>query len=98
MSSFSLKYYNISPIVISEDLAKVLMPKIAKHNGSLGLNNQHLFIFSNTKRQNGKYRGVTIGMDKDTKEIVRNLVKESKLTLLELNKTLKQDSKPLIKA
>ena len=91
MSSFSFKYYVIPPSIIPEPAVLTLMPLIAKHNESLGVNNQHLFIFSNTRRRNNKEReliNICLGFNKETTGIVKHLI----ITAKERAKTLKIDS------
>ena len=92
MSSFSFKYWNISPKVLSETVVGILMPMIKNHNDSLGRNNQHLFIFSQIRKQNGIYRGVCLGFGRDTVKIVKYFIVSSR----EKAKTLLKDTKPLV--
>lgn len=88
MSSFSFKYYNISPKVMSEAVVNTLIPMIKTHNDSLGRDNQNLFIFNQIKKQRGSYRGICLGFGKETVKIVRYLINQSR----EKCKVLLQDA------
>ena len=90
MSTFKFKYWSISPDVIPEPVAKLLLPMIKVHNDSLGTNNRHLSIFNQMKTQRGHYKGVCLGFgEAETLKIVKNLIN----TAREQAKHLKKDIK-----
>jgi len=94
----TFKYWVIAPKLISEPVAKTLATLIQNHNKSLTNMNRDQFIFEQTKRQNGSYRGFVIGFDKATTPIAKNLIRQARERhkVLKMNKKVEQPTNSVL--